>query len=470
MSLTDLTLQEQHLEQLRELTHRDDGNEGAAYVLFGQTLITSDPWDRRSRTRYSSHEVIAIPEEDWISSSPVHVTWSTRSFIRLLKRAAKEKLVVGVVHTHPDGPARFSRQDDVNEAELFRLARNRNGAGTAMVSILLAGAGEVRARVWLVEQEPVAINPVRVIGRNLKVFDVTDGQCRQDEAFSRQALAFGPTINTRLRGLKVGIVGCGGTGSPTALLLARLGVGQIVLFDEDIVEVTNLNRLHGARRADADAMRPKVEVLAREITELALGVRVVPIQSWIGSLECRDALKSCDVIFGCTDDHDGRLMLNRLAYFYLIPVIDMGLAIQPGQQHVGMQDLSGRVTILVPGSSCLLCRGIVNPTRAREESLRRQSPEEYERRKREAYVRGGENPAPAVVTFTTATACLAIDELLQGLTNFRGEQGWSWQRVRRFDLLQDRKPGALHNPNCPVCTDMTYWGRGDIEPFLDRVG
>ena len=39
----------------------------------------------------------------------------------------------------------------------------------------------------------------------------------------------------------------------TAVLLARLGVGQLALFDDDIVEVTNLNRLHGSRRADADA-------------------------------------------------------------------------------------------------------------------------------------------------------------------------------------------------------------------------
>ena len=52
------------------------------------------------------------------------------------------------------------------------------------------------------------------------------------------------------------------------MLLARLGAGQLVLFDNDIVDVTNLNRLHGARRSDADAMRPKVEVVAREIAEI----------------------------------------------------------------------------------------------------------------------------------------------------------------------------------------------------------
>ena len=114
-----------------------------------------------------------------------------------------------------------------------------------------------------------------------------------------------------------------GTGSATAILLARLGVGQIALLDNDIVDRTNLNRLHGSRQVDADAMRPKVGVVARTISEMGLGVRLVPIKSWVGDPVCRDTLCTCDIVFGCTDDHEGRLFLNRFAYFYLVPVIDI---------------------------------------------------------------------------------------------------------------------------------------------------
>jgi hypothetical protein len=113
---------------------------------------------------------------------------------------------------------------------------------------------------------------------------------------------------------------------------------------------------------------------------------------------------------------------------------------------------------------------VIDVVTARDENLRRQQPQEYERRKREGYVRGGGDPAPAVVTFTTATACMAVDELLQALTQFRGSAGSVWQRVRRFDLMTDRRPGATPDPTCPVCADQTYWGRADVEPFLDRVG
>lgn len=467
MSRIDVTIQERHLAQLKELVFPGGGIEGAAYVVFGISRVASDPWDRQQRTNYLSYDVVPIEPGEIESAGPDHITWSTASFVRLLKQAKEDGLVAGIVHSHPRGPAWFSDQDDCNEAELARLACNRNGAGTTLLSLLLVGDGTLRAQVWRGEKSEPA-RAVKVIGKRLVSHHLQP--VARNDVFSRQALALGEGTNAQLRALRVGVVGCGGTGSATAVLLARLGVGHLVLFDEDTVEASNLNRLHGSRRADADAIRPKVQVLAREISEMGLGVRVVPVQRWVGDPECRDALKSCDVIFGCTDDHDGRLMLNRFAYFYLSPVIDMGLAIEPQPDGGGIRELSGRCTVLSPGGACLLCRQIVDPVRARDEELQRRNPQEYERRKREAYIRGGGNPAPAVVTFITATAAMAIDELLQGLCNFRGGDGWAWQRIRRFDLVKDRSPGALPNDDCPICVDRTYWGLGDVEPFLDRIG
>ena len=469
MNFVDLTIRETDLALLRELVLREDGIEAAAYVLCGQSRIKSDPWERRRRRRFTVHTVVPVPAEDAVSASERHVTWSTASYVKLLKRAHEEGLVPGIVHSHPHGPARFSRQDDCNEKDLLQLARNRNGNDATLVSVLLIADDSVRARWWPDLHGAVDTVPVRVIGKHLATHAPVP-KTSNPEHLARQALAFGPSLNAWLRAMRIGIAGCGGTGSATAMLLARIGVGQLALFDEDLVDVTNLNRLHGSRRADADAMRPTVEVVAREITELGIGTRVVPIPSWIADPACRDTLKACDVIFGCTDDHDGRLLLNRLAYFYLIPVIDMGLAVDPAPDASQLRDLTGRVTVLAPGAPCLLCRGVVDPSAARDEDLRRRAPQEYDRRKREAYVRGGNNPAPAVVTFTTATACLAVDELLQALTGFRGGDGWAWQRTRRFDLLRDRRPGAKQKPQCPLCSLQDYWGRGDIEPFLDRTG
>ncbi len=462
----DVTLQERHAMALRELLERSDGIEASAYVMFGRNLVGIDPWTRRRLLRLVSHQVVPVAAGDEISASAHHVTWSTASFVSLCRQAAERDLVPAIVHSHPAGMRVFSRQDDANERDLYRLLRNRNGTDAILASVLLAGGDHFMARAWFDDKEPVAAEIVRSVGSRLLHFGGESGA--SNAALVRQALLFGEAVNNRLASMRVGVVGCGGTGSATAMLLARLGVGQLALFDDDIVETSNLNRLHGARRADADAMRPKVEVLAREITELGLGLRVHTHRGWIEKEAARDALKACDVIFGCTDDHAGRLFLNRFSHFYLIPVIDMGLAIEPAS--AGMRDMSARVTVLTPGAPCLSCRGVVDPKAASEEALRREAPEEYERQKREAYVRGGQNPAPAVVTFTTETATLAVNELLQGLTDYRGEGGWAWERVRRLDRGIERKRGAIQSPHCPICAREDYWGRGDMDPFMDRIG
>ena len=89
----------------------------------------------------------------------------------------------------------------------------------------------------------------------------------------------------------------------------------------------------------------------------------------------RDALKSCDVIFCCTDDQVGRVFLNRLAYFNLIPVFDMGLAMAFAKPPArGIADISARVTTVIPPEACLICRGAVGLDVAREEDLLRQNP------------------------------------------------------------------------------------------------
>ena len=466
MNRADITLQERHEAELQALLNSRGDREAAAYLLFGRADVAADPWDRQRRTRLTSHAVIPIPPEDMISASGEHVTWSTRSFVRLCRQAKERGLVAGIAHSHPSGFPRFSDQDDRNECELYRLARNRNGDGTQMVSLLRIGHQRYEGRLWVDDHKPIDCDAVLSVGTRLRALSTIDGTA--NEVLARQAIAFGPELNRLLSRLKIGVVGCGGTGSATAALLARAGVGQLALFDNDIVEATNLNRLHGATRVDADAMRLKVEVVAREIARMGVGVRAAPIAERIDADAARDTLLSCDVIFGCTDDHAGRLFLNRFAYFYLRPVIDMGLSIEPDLERGGLRDMTARVTVIAPGAPCLLCRHIADPHAAAEEELRQAAPEEYERQKREAYVRGAGNPAPAVVTFTTEVACMAVNELLQGLIGYRDQPGWFWQRARRLDLGAERRQGAKQD-SCILCVDQDYWGRGDTDPFLDRI-
>ena len=470
MSAYSLTIREAQLAEIKAFLIRPDHAEHAAYLLCRTASIGHDPWDRNKQIKLLVREVVPVSDADIIEASPGHVTWLTRSLASALKLAEADGSIVAIVHTHPAGHDNFSSQDDINEPDLLQMVQNRNGPEAILPSIVLTAAGVLVGRVWERPKQYASMRLIRVYGDEFRLFYQGRGQGVSQREFHRQELAFGKALNQDLSMLRVAIVGCGGTGSGMALLLARLGIGQLLLIDNDVVEDTNLNRLHTARRQDADAMMPKVEAAKRTITEMALGVRVVAISAWAGEKVCRDALRACDIIFCCTDDNEGRLFLNRFAYFYLTPVIDIGLAMEVSEDTPPVfMALDGRVTVLLPGCTCIACRGIVSSALAAEEGLRRNRPETYERMKAERYIIGGGAPNPAVVTFTTELATMAANEMLQRFTGFRGAKAATANRLRKFALGEDVIAGARSKVGCPVCNEEVYWGRGDMEPFMDRM-
>lgn len=462
----DIVLLESHEAALRALLHRENGSEAAAYVLFGKAAIAADPWSGQPRTRLISHEVVPVAADEMVSSSSVHVTWSTRGFMRLLGLAQQRGLVAGLVHTHPAADAFFSDQDDRNEAELARTAYNKGRLELA--SMVFGRNNAIVGRVWLSPNETIDASAISLVGSNITI-SRSNHDGTEAEFFARQASLFGSGFNPIVRALRVGIIGCGGTGSAVISLLTRLGVGYLALIDNDTIDTTNLNRVHGSHASDVLSGLAKVDILAREIEATGLGNQVVVRKSWVGDPKLRDLLRSCDVLFGCTDDHQGRLTLNRLAHYYGIPVIDVGLRMRSARSDANY-DMTGRVSTIRPGNPCLMCLGVANPQRAAAEGLQRNDPTEFERRKAEAYVDGGGDPAPAVVTFTTSIACAAVDELIQGLTGFRGNGGMMHNRIRRFDRVEDRATTCRPVQSCPICSSQAVWGRGDVSPFLGVIG
>jgi molybdopterin/thiamine biosynthesis adenylyltransferase len=466
-------IQERLLHQLQEFLLPESGHERSAYILCSQVKIAADPWTGQPSQRFISHEILSVSESEIVSSSSQHITWSTQSFVNVLKRAQVKDLTIALVHSHPGGLLEFSEQDDCNESDLIRLAQNRNGATTSMLSLVVTPDWQWIGRRWVSPTEFHLIDLIQVVGERIKLYYPERGLGQPSECLNRQALAFGAVFNQDLAQLRVGIVGLGGTGSALCALAARLGMRRFALFDLDIVEESNLNRLHNATMADARSKRPKVEVAARFLEDLGFGIEVRTYQQWISDSSCRDALRSCDVVFACTDDHAGRLILNRFAYYYATPVIDLGLAIEVSQgESPEIQALDGRVTVLQPGYSCLLCRGQVNLQIAGDQMLKYQNPDEYERRKQEAYVLGEGNPSPSVVLFTTDVASMALQEFVHRLQGFRGNDGAVSQKVRKFKLREDedRHQGMKAKLHCQVCGSSEHWGIGDVEPFLNLVG
>lgn len=443
-----LTIPSKLLEAIQSESSRLKGETRHLALRCGLSTVAQSPWTGSSEVRLLGRGLEIIQEgpagnPDWWHVHPGLGGSNTR--------------LVPVHFGPPPSPGPYPGQIETVDLDQTLLLRLGVGEGEVLEGDLVNAEGTTQP-----------LQGIRVIGDVFKLFFPGRGENTSEPFLARQALAFGHALNNELSHLRFGIVGCGGTGSAVAMLLTRLGAGFLFLIDEDTVSLTNLNRLHGASRDDAEQGMPKVEVIARECQRLGLGTRVQVFQGWVNSATAIDGLKACDVIFSCTDDHVGRALLSKFAYFYSTPVIDMGLAIElnpetPGQLRV----LEGRVSLLVPGGPCLLCSKVISMEKARAEALRRSDPIEYERQKAEAYVIGEGNPNPAVVTFTTEVGTMAVNHLLQLMTGFRGTAPAPRQTTRRFDLEDDFHPGFKPGDHCRICGDQRYWGIADMDPFLN---
>jgi molybdopterin/thiamine biosynthesis adenylyltransferase len=245
--------------------------------------------------------------------------------------------------------------------------------------------------------------------------------------FDRNVRAFGPAVQHTLSALRIGIVGCGGTGSAIAEQLARLGARTLTVIDPDILSDSNVTRVYGSHPEDVG--RSKATLLKEHVERIAPDAVVEGVKGLITSRAIASHLLGCDVVFGCTDDNAGRLVLSRLSSYFVTPVIDCGVLLTSDSQGL-LTGIHGRVTTLIPGQACLVCRNRIDLARAGSEML---TPGERARRIDEGYAPALGVVEPAVVTYTTMVASLAISELLERLIGFGAEPRPSEVLLRGHD-------------------------------------
>lgn len=456
-----LTLLDAHYQQLKNHLLQNDRKERAAFIICGRSFV------QNKEEKFLSREVFKLNDEKLIISESNKVSWDNNYFLEVLKKIEIKDFAVIVIHNHPYGYNHYSSIDDKGEYQLFQLTYNRNGGKRPHASLIMMPDGSLIGRAWLPNLTNIPLSLIRIIGTTFKIFYPDQKiKYQSPEAFNRQQLAFGKSLVQDLSKLKITIVGAGATGSATALLLARLGIGELCIIDKDIIEESNLNRLHGARLKDVG--KYKVDVLKKYIKDIGLGTKVTVVKEWISNIKCINYLKLSDIIFGCTDDHAGRIILNRFAYFYLTPVIDMGLIISVNNDPPEIQNLQGRISFLFPGSDCLITKDNINKEIAHAENLRRNEPDNYNRLKEEAYVIGEGNPAPAVVTFTTQIASMAVNELINRMQCYN-PNSLVPHKIYFFHRGIEICPVNIEDNECRICGKSNYWGRGDMQPILDMV-
>jgi molybdopterin/thiamine biosynthesis adenylyltransferase len=128
---------------------------------------------------------------------------------------------------------------------------------------------------------------------------------------------------------QVAVIGAGGLGGEVILLLARIGIGRLIVVDSDAFDETNLNRQALSSRLSLG--RSKAEEAAVMVHSINSGVGVTPYQVRIDSTNARKMLAGSDVVVDALDNVPDRLMLESEAKRLGIPLVHGALAGFGGQ-------------------------------------------------------------------------------------------------------------------------------------------
>ncbi len=128
---------------------------------------------------------------------------------------------------------------------------------------------------------------------------------------------------------RVAVIGCGGLGGHVLLMLARIGIGFLLIVDPDTFDESNLNR---QAFAESDTLGlPKTTAAVRSIRSINPAVTVKEFQTTFNHSNASQILSDSDVVVDALDNLPDRKILTREACQKKIPIIHGAIAGFEGQ-------------------------------------------------------------------------------------------------------------------------------------------
>lgn len=154
---------------------------------------------------------------------------------------------------------------------------------------------------------------------------------------------FGLEGQRKLAGTRVLLVGAGGLGSPAALYLAAAGVGTLGIVDDDVVDISNLQRqvLHGTSTLG----RSKVDSARDRIHDLNPDVAVERHDERLNRANAREVITGYDVVIDGSDNFPTRYLVNDACVLERKPLV-----------YGSIYRFEGQLSLFVtPGGPCYRC-------------------------------------------------------------------------------------------------------------------
>ena len=222
----------------------------------------------------------------------------------------------------------------------------------------------------------------------------------------------------KLRDAHVLIIGLGGLGSPAAMYLATAGVGQLTLVDDDIVEISNLQRqiIHRSQNiGDSKVASAKSNLLA-----INNEIDITTIDHRLDYDALNRQIEQADVVLDASDNFDTRFTINRACVAQKKPLVS-GAAIQ----------FDGQISVFDSRDDNCPCYSCLYPDKGEDDLT----------------CSGNGILAPVVGIIGSMQALEAIKLICQIGKPLYG-------RLLLFDSLdlQWRTMNLKKDPNCPVCS------------------
>ena len=337
-----------------------------------------------------------------------------------------------------------------------------------MASAILTpnGAWRVREYKWNFLETRIGEKPHRDNNRNFSFQDAMTFRMVSSEGLEviRRNQCVIPEVNEKavdstlklwgkygqeiLNNLVVGIAGLGGVGSILVEFLARLGIGQLILVDFDLVQIENLNRLVGVRLNEVGKSKAKYAARIAKNAATSKQFRVTSFSESVSEESGLVKLLDADIIMNAADSAFARQVLDHVSYAYEIPVIDGGSTFVP-QEDMGRMRGKSQVSVSGPGFPCLECSGVYNQEEA---TLAREDPESLAG---DSYIKASGKPYqslaprnPSVISYNGLVASIMIQRMLSLTLGFPPERRIGQQRYYVEEGVLNWGPIGKCNAEC----------------------
>ena len=432
----DILVTSRDHDRIMEHLFPGDGDEHGAILRAG--VVRSGP----SLRLLVQHVQPAEFGSDYVPGQYGHRALTPAFIHREIRQCRDSRLAYLAVHNHgSDRRVNFSRID-IESHERGYPALMDIGRGVP-VGALVYGRRSVAADIWLPDGTRRSLGTYRVIGREVtRLYSQPRRERGSHPEHERQVRMFGASGQRILEASKVAVIGLGGVGSLVTEYLARLGVGNLVLIDPEQIDESNLSRVVGATGVDVEICQLKTQIAVRHAREMAIHTNLQPIAGDVSRDSVAQLLRDCDFIFLAADSMRARLVVNAIAHQYLIPTIQMGTKIRSGKSG-NIDDAMCAVRHVRPGTGCLWCNGLIDPTQL---AIEAKSDTE---RKEQAY--GVQEPNPSVITLNAVAAAHAVNDFLFDFLGLRTNDTEAAYQHFHFHSGKAQRVIPRRDPECREC-------------------